>query len=87
MVHQGRLEINLLQLFGHPENSEGFSIISVIIFEVNIIDEPSKRWNGSVEPQGFDQTQVKNHCYRASTNNLRLRAIQFIFTFANKHNW
>ena len=34
MVYQDRLEINLLQLFGHPENSEWFSIISVIIFEV-----------------------------------------------------
>jgi len=28
-----------LQLFGHLENSESFSIISVIIFEVNIVDE------------------------------------------------
>jgi len=31
-----------LQLFGHPENSEQFSIISVIIFEVNIVDEQKK---------------------------------------------
>ena len=38
-VYQDRLETNLLQLFGQPENSELFSIISVIIFEVNIIDE------------------------------------------------
>jgi len=39
MVYQDRLEINLLQRFGHPENLEWFSIISVIIFEVNIVDE------------------------------------------------
>ena len=39
MLYQGRLETNLLHLFGHPENSEWFSIISGIIFEVNIVDE------------------------------------------------
>jgi len=39
MVYQDRLEINLLQLFGHPDSSERFSIISVIILEVNIVDE------------------------------------------------
>jgi len=37
MVCQYRIKINLLQLFAHPENSEGFSIISVIIFEVKIV--------------------------------------------------
>jgi len=37
-----RLETNLLQLFGNPENSEWFSIISVIIFEANIVDEQNK---------------------------------------------
>jgi len=39
MVYQDWLETNLLQLFGHPENSEWFSIISVIIFAVNVVDE------------------------------------------------
>ena len=39
MVYQDQLETNFLQLFGHPENSEWFSIISVVIFEVNIVDE------------------------------------------------
>jgi len=39
MTYQNRLEINLLQLFGHPENSECFSLISVNIFAVNIVDE------------------------------------------------
>jgi len=34
-----RLETNLLQLFVHPEDSEWFSIIFVIIFEVNIVAE------------------------------------------------
>jgi len=38
-VYKDRLETNLLQLFGHPGNSEWFSIIFVIIFEVNIVDE------------------------------------------------
>jgi len=39
MVYQDRLETNLLQRFGHPENSEWFSIISVSVFEVNTADE------------------------------------------------
>jgi len=39
MVCQDRLQTNMLQLFKHPENSEWFSIISVVIFEVNIVDE------------------------------------------------
>jgi len=39
MVYQDRLETNLLQLFTHPENSEWFSIISAIIFKVNIAHE------------------------------------------------
>jgi len=39
VVYQDRLKINLLQLFGHPDNLEWFSIISVIIFEVKIVDE------------------------------------------------
>jgi len=39
MVYQDLLETYLLQLFRHSENSKWFSIISVIIFEVNIIDE------------------------------------------------
>ena len=39
VVYQDRLEINSLQLFEHLENSEWFSMISVIIFAVNIVDE------------------------------------------------
>jgi len=39
MVYQDRLETNLLQLFAHPENSEWFSAIYVIVFEVNIATE------------------------------------------------
>jgi len=38
MVCQDRPETNLLQLFGHPENSEWFSVIFIIISEVNIVD-------------------------------------------------
>jgi len=41
-VYQDRLETNLLQLFTHPENSECFSIIYVIIFEVNIVTAKNK---------------------------------------------
>ena len=32
-----RIETNLLELLEHPETSECFSVISVIIFEVNIV--------------------------------------------------
>jgi len=39
MVYQDRLETNLLQQFAHPENSEQFSIISVVTFEVSTVDE------------------------------------------------
>jgi len=42
MVYQDRPETNLLQLFGHLENSEWFSVIFVIIFEVNIVDKRNK---------------------------------------------
>jgi len=39
MIYQDRLEINLLQLFAPTYSSEGFPIISVISFEVNITSE------------------------------------------------
>jgi len=39
MVYKDRVETKLLQLFAHPENSEWFSIISYIIFEVIIVAE------------------------------------------------
>jgi len=39
VVYQNRLEKNLLQLLRHLVNSEWFSIIYVIIFEVNIVDQ------------------------------------------------
>jgi len=41
MICQGRLVTNLLQLFAHPQNSEWFSIISVNIFEVDIVARKS----------------------------------------------
>jgi len=44
MVYQDRLEANSLQLFAHPENSEWFSIISVINFEVNIVAEQKQAY-------------------------------------------
>jgi len=37
MVYQCRIETILLQLFAHPDNSEGFSTISDNIFEVSIV--------------------------------------------------
>ena len=44
MFYQDQLETYLLQLFGHPENSEWFSILYVAIFEVNIVDEQKQTW-------------------------------------------
>ena len=37
MVYQERFETKLLQLFAHPESSEWFSIIPIIIFELTSI--------------------------------------------------
>jgi len=37
MVCKDRLETSLLQLFAHPQNSEWSSIISAIMFEVNVV--------------------------------------------------
>jgi len=39
MVYQDRIETNLLQLLAQQENPEWFSIISAIVFEVNIVAE------------------------------------------------
>jgi len=39
MFSRNQLATNLLQLFAHPQNSESFSIISVILFEVSIVAE------------------------------------------------
>jgi len=39
MAYPDQIGANLLQLFAHPENSKCSSIISVIIFEVNIVAE------------------------------------------------
>jgi len=44
MVYQDRFETNLLQLFVQQENSECFSIISAIIFEVNIVAEQKQTY-------------------------------------------
>jgi len=45
MLYQGQIETNLLQLFAYPENSECFYIISIINFEINIVDEQKQaRW-------------------------------------------
>jgi len=39
MVCKVRHETNLLQLFAHPENSQWFSMIFVIVFEANVVAE------------------------------------------------
>jgi len=44
MVYQDRLQRNLLQLFMNPKNSECFSVMSVIIFEVNIVAEAKQAY-------------------------------------------
>jgi len=36
MVYQEWFETKLLRLFAHPENSEWFSIISVIVFDLTL---------------------------------------------------
>jgi len=47
MNYQDRLKTNLLQLFVHPENSEWFSIISIINFEVKIVRQ---HLNATISP-------------------------------------
>jgi len=42
MVYQDRLEINSLQLFGHPDRMIFY--ISISIFEVNIVIEQKQTW-------------------------------------------
>jgi len=42
MVHQDRIETNLLQLFAHLEISDWFSTIFGVIFEVTIVAEQKK---------------------------------------------
>jgi len=37
LVYQDRLETNLWQLFAHPQTSQWFSVVSGIIFVVNVI--------------------------------------------------
>ena len=39
IVYQDRIETDLLKLCVHPENLEWFSVISVIISEINIVAE------------------------------------------------
>jgi len=39
IFYQDWIETDLLKLFAHPEISEWFSVISVIIFEINIVAE------------------------------------------------
>jgi len=39
MDYQDRIETNILQLFAQQEISEWFSIMSVIIIEVNVVAE------------------------------------------------
>ena len=39
MIYQNRYETNLLQELAAPQNSECFSIISVVSFKVNIATE------------------------------------------------
>jgi len=44
MANQDWLETNLLQLFGHPENSKWYSKNFVIILEVGIVDEQKQTY-------------------------------------------
>ena len=44
MFCQDQLETNLLQPLAHPENPDWFSIISVIISEINIVAEQKQAY-------------------------------------------
>jgi len=44
LVCQDQIETNLLQLFAQQENSEWFSIISVNVFEINIVAEQKQKY-------------------------------------------
>jgi len=44
VVYQSRIETDLLKLCAHPENSEWFSVISVVICEVEIVAEQKQTW-------------------------------------------
>ena len=44
MVYEDGVETSLLQLYARPQNSDWFSIISVVIFEVSVADE-QKNYN------------------------------------------
>jgi len=44
MVYEDGFYTNLLQLFAQQENSEWFSIISAIIFQVNIVAEQKQTY-------------------------------------------
>ena len=46
VICKDRLETNLLQLFAHPRNLEWFSIISAIIFEVNVVAAQKQAYKG-----------------------------------------
>ena len=48
MANQDWLETNLLQLFGHPENSKWFSKNFVIILEVGIVDEQKQTYSVAI---------------------------------------
>jgi len=48
MIYQKRFETKLFQLFAHSENSEWFSIISVVTFDVNIVSEQKQVQLGTI---------------------------------------
>ena len=48
MVYQYRLETYSLELIARPENSEWFSIISVVVFEVNMAAEQKQFYKFSL---------------------------------------
>jgi len=70
MVYQDRLKTNLLLLFAHPEKSEWFSLISVIIFEVNIVAEQKQAYLVTIFfvfyklplPLDYFSAPTPNHC-------------------------
>ena len=52
MIYQDQFEAYFLQLFAHTLNSEWFSIISVISFEVNIVAKHVNAKRMTIIPMG-----------------------------------
>jgi len=76
MVYEDRTETKLLQLFAHPENSEWFSTISVISFEVSAVAERKKACGKKLVTL---KNWWKNWWKKLVTNGKKLVTFFFVF--------